>query len=111
MERTYPNEAQALNVAHEAMWLAYSAAGLGFLHDRPGITRDQVIAATFREGEGYADYCFGRMMKTSIRAAGSTVRTDGGKPRGAYQSWAYAYPTYEALLDAAEASLAQAEAA
>lgn len=116
MERKYSNQEEALNVAKEAMWLAWNASGvvgMGVLQDKPGAMRDEVIAQTFRPQsdyakerglplEGSADYVFGRMMKTHFRIKDNVLVYDDGEPRGDYQSWAYAYRTYDALIDAAE---------
>lgn len=115
MERTYSSNEEALNVAKEAMWLAYQASapmGLGFLHERGGESREDVIRATFRPQsdfakkndwpiEGSADYCHGRMMKIILKCKDGTL-TCNDTPRYDYQSWAGKYPTYAALIDAAE---------
>lgn len=105
MKRTYSSNDEALNVAKEAMWLAYQAsspAGLGLLHERGGESRGTVISETFNEaGMGSADYCHGRMMKTHFRIK-EGVLSCNDTPRYDYQSWAYKYPTYAALIDAAE---------
>jgi hypothetical protein len=119
MERKYSNHEEALNVAKEAMWLAWQASGvvgLGILQDKPDAMRDEVIKQTFRPQsdyakqnnlplEGSADYVFGRMMKTHFRIRDNAVEYGSGTPRGDYQSWAYTYKTYDALMDAAELSM------
>lgn len=109
MERTYSSEEEAVNVAKEAMWLAYQAsrpAGLGFLHEKGGESRETVISETFPNDatSGYADYCHGRMMKTSLHVKGEVLSCND-EPHHDYQSWAGKYQTYAALIDAAEASL------
>lgn len=119
MERKYESQEQALNVAKEAMWLAYQASGavgLGVLHERGGEERAKVIEHTARAQSDYAkehklpeevsaDYCFGRMMKIILRCKDGTLSCSDGEPRGDYQSWAGKYPTYAALIDTAEKSL------
>lgn len=116
MDRKYSNHEEALNVAKEAMWLAWQASGvvgMGILQDKPGAMKEEVIKQTFRPQsdyakeknlplEGSADYVFGRMMKTHFRINGDVVSFSNGEPRADYQSWVYTYRTYEALMDAAE---------
>lgn len=119
MERKYGSNEEALAVAKEAMWLAWQASrvvGLGVLQDKPGAQREEVLKQTFRPQsdyakqndlplEGSADYVFGRMMKTHFRIKGNVVSYGDGEPRGDYQSWAYTYRTYDALMDAAETAV------
>ena len=55
----------------------------------------------------YGDYVFGRMFKLSMkfnRTAG-TIQVREEAPRGDYQAWCRAYPTYKALVDAAIVSV------
>ncbi len=111
MERKYESQEQAVNVAKEAMWLAYQASrpmGLGVLHEKGGEPREAVIEATFpaNSDSGHADYVFGRMMKTYFNVTHGII-TCGDNVRGDYQSWAGKYPTSAALIDAAERSLQQ----
>lgn len=119
MERKYGSHEEALNVAQEAMWLAWQASGvvgMGVLQDKPGAQRAEVIAHTFRPQseyakkndlplEGSADYVFGRMMKTHFRIKDNVLSYSDGEPRGDYQSWSYKYRTYDALIDAAETAV------
>ncbi len=113
-------------VAREAFWLAWSAcgspAGMGFLRDNPGATRDQVWAnardkADYpggaaipgfadKPGEVYGDYVFGRMMKLGLKWDADSVEFTDSAPRPDYQSWCRKYPTTEALVRAAIESLA-----
>ena len=126
MERKYGSNEEALAVAKEAMWLAWKASGvvgLGVLQDKPDAQKEAVIAQTFYPQseyakanglplEGSSDYVFGRMMKTHFRIKDNVVSYSGGAPRGDYQSWAWTYRTYDALMDAAEtAVIASAEKA
>lgn len=117
--------ADAESVAREAFWLAWLACGkpmgMGVLQDHPGATKEQVSANVEsrgdypggtamlprKPGELYGDYVFGRMMKLMIGFDdhGVTVRSDAPKPD--YQSWCRKYPTYQALIEAAIASLAK----
>lgn len=116
MERKYGSHEEALEVAKEAMWLAWQASGvvgMGVFQDKPGAQREEVLNHTFRPQseyakkmdlplEGSADYVFGRMMKTHFRIKDNVVSYNDYAPRADYQSWAYTYSTYDALMDAAE---------
>ena len=94
-------------LAKRALWLAFkasSSAGMGILHARQASqqTEDSLFDAHKRsESSVYADYAFGRMMKTDIK-----VDEDGNldihpeKPRHDYQSWASTYPTSKDLIEA-----------
>lgn len=119
MERTYGSHEEAMSVAKEAMWLAYQASGvrgLGVLQDKPDATKEEILKQTCRPRSEYAvkndlphevsaDYVFGRMVKTIFRVKDKTVSFESGTPRGDYQSWAYTYRTYDALMDAAESEV------
>ena len=109
MERTYANQQEAMEVAKEAMWLAYQASvpmGLGFFHVTDKLTKDDIVKETFRdESGGYADYCHGRMMKTHFGIHGPVLSCNDDAS-GDYQSWARRYNnSYSALVDAAEKTI------
>lgn len=100
MERKYTNQAEALEVAKEAMWLAYQASGvvgMGVFQARDSVTKEQLIGDYGLD----ADYAYGRMMKTYLTVKDNTLSCND-TPRSDYQSWARKYPTYAALIDAAE---------
>ena len=122
MEREYGSHEEALNVAKEAVWLAWNACGgpshFGCLQDRgPNQDREKVWDHAYNERD-YAgghkgdstrincDYVMGRMMKLRFAVQGNKL-TDisDGKPRGDYQSWCFEYKTYADLFDAAEAAV------
>jgi hypothetical protein len=105
-------------VAERMMFLAWKACGgttgMGFLQDRGSeMTEKQVIENINRSGDYpvsfnensknqlYADYVFGRMMKTRIGFSSDTVEIPDGKPRPDYQGWSFIYKTYQALVSAA----------
>lgn len=105
MERKYGSQTEAMDVAKEAMWLAYQASrpmGLGFLQEKSGLAKEDIVRET-KVGDHSlsADYCFGRMMKTHF-SVNDGMLTCNDTPHGDYQSWARRYPTYAALIDAAE---------
>lgn len=124
MERNYDSNEAAINVAKEAVWLAWNAshvAGAGFLQDRgPNQDREKVWDHAYNQRD-YAvrngpperincDYVMGRMMKLHFTVKGATITHQDYEPRLDYQSWCRVYPTFAALFDAAEAAL-QKEAA
>lgn len=118
--------ANPAEVAKEAFWLAWQACGgplgMGRLQDNAGADKESVWNCVFnkgdypggnagpgtanRPGDVYGDYVFGRMMKLGIRWDEAGVTVDDHPPRGDYQSWCRKFPTYEALVRAAIASLA-----
>ena len=120
MERKYDSNEAALNVAKEAVWLAWNAcggpAGMGFMQDRgPNQDRDTVWKHaydqrdyTMRHGPAEqvsCDYVMGRMMKLTFTIKDGTIKHNDYEPRRDYQSWCGKYPTFAALFDAAEAAL------
>lgn len=104
-------------VAKRATWLAYEASepvGMGFLQYRTDLTEDTLwdaleIDVTTKDGvvtNGvYIDYGYGRMMKYGITFTLSEVKGRGVTVSPDYQSWCKKYPTYDALIEAAIASL------
>lgn len=110
-------------LARRAFFLAYIACGgplgWGILQAREGVTEDQVWRNVVTNGDyayqprpnsdvnAYGDYVFGRMMKLSIKVETDGVTFPDAKPRSDYQAWCVEYPTYEALIEAARASLEQ----
>lgn len=117
MERQYQSAAQALQVAQEAMWLAWTAAGrpsgMGILQDNPGADKNAVWNRAFNKGDYsgrlgmkphqvYADYVFGRMLKLIFSIKGDTISVPDSEPQCDYQGWCWKYKTYNALFDAAE---------
>ena len=125
MERTYSSKEETLNVAKEAVYLAWQACGgpmhAGFMQDKgPNQDRERVWdhAYNMRDYFGRSpgddparincDYVMGRMMKLRFSVNGNKL-TDisDGIPRGDYQSWCHKYKTYAALFDAAEKTVLQ----
>ena len=108
-------------VAKEALWLAWQAcgspAGMGWLQNRPDATREDVWANAVSSGDYplrladgtpnrvYADYVFGRMMKLPLELGEGFVAVPDSEPRADYQSWCRKYPTYAALVAAADAAV------
>ncbi len=118
MQRKYGNAEQAMNVAKEAVYLAWQACGspmgMGVFQDRgPKQDRDTVWDHAYSERD-YAprqrtdvarvscDYVMGRMMKLSFRVDGDTITHNDYECRHDYQSWCGTYPSFAALFDAAE---------
>jgi hypothetical protein len=118
MERKYGNHEEAIAVAKEAIWLAWTAcggtSGAGFLQDNPDAKKDQVWDRAYNMGDYSgrrvgmkptavnADYVFGRMMKLYFKVEGDSITHDDQEPRRDYQAWCGRYPSYAALFDAAE---------
>ena len=107
-------------LAKEMFWLAWEASrpfGAGMLQDRPDATHDAVWANVSGESatdyclpqggsrEPRADYVFGRMMKMGLSIESDRLSWGEGALRPDYQSWCRKYPTYEALAEAANASI------
>lgn len=107
-------------VARRMMFLAYNAAsvtGMGVFRARQGATEDEVWANVIgrgdyggagpvaKPGRCLADYVYGRMMKLRLEWDAGGVTCPDGDLNYEYQSWAGAYPTYQALFDAAVSDL------
>jgi hypothetical protein len=122
MERKYSNPEEALNVAKEAVYLAWIAcggtSGMGAFQDRGPIQeREKVWDHAYNErdyagghkgqsGSINCDYVMGRMMKLRFVVDGDALKNiSDSTPRGDYQSWCFKYKTYAALFDAAEANV------
>jgi hypothetical protein len=109
MERKYANAEQALNVAKEAMFLAWQACG-GPKQDRETVWdhayNERDYSGGRREGSKHvnADYVMGRMMKLRFKIDGDSIDIPDHEPRRDYQAWCGQYQTYAALFDAAEES-------
>jgi hypothetical protein len=90
---------------------------MGALRDKPQATKDDVfndvvVAGDYpggltrpKEGTISADYVFGRMLRLYWIQKGVTIICNDGIPRRDYQAWCDVYPTYDALLDAAEVNV------
>lgn len=117
MERTIEG-ASGEAVAKRAMWLAWQACGgplgMGFLHDRPNATEDEVwvgargaadyegsVVKQSQAGEAHADYVFGRMMKLSLEYTEDTISFRDEAPTQGYQAWCGVFPSYMSLIEAA----------
>jgi len=102
-----------------ALWLAFEASGArGLGHFHAGVanklTEADLIAhyepTTRKDGTMVVntDYVCGRMVKTDFEVTPEGELTiNPEEPSGAYQSWAYTYPTAAELIAATEDSLAK----
>ena len=116
MERKYGSNEEALNVAKEAIYLAWQAcggtAGMGFMQDRGEQGKDAVWDQAYNQKDYpvrngspesvSADYVFGRMMKLRFAVKDGIIKHDDQAPRSDYQAWCRRYSSYAALFDAAE---------
>lgn len=121
--RMYDTPEQAIEIAKEAFWLAYQAAGgamgMGFFQARGNATKDEIwgnvmgmgdypMPTSAKQGGVWrlrGDYVFGRMLKLNIRLQGATLVVGDDLPRIDYQAWCGEYKTYAALITAAEKAL------
>jgi len=113
----------AKTLAKRILFLAYEAShvmGNGFFQAREAVVEEQVWNNVVTKGDYggfsketkdiYADYVFGRMMKTHFTLKDSTICYDGDdKPRSGYQSWCVKYKTYTKLFQVAIESLGMTE--
>ena len=92
-------------------FLAYTASsvvGMGFLQAVDDMTEDFLVESLDKE-RPYIDYGAGRMMKVGLWLDTDTsAKVYSGEAREGYQSWAWKYPTYEALIEATKKSLGEA---
>ncbi len=116
MKRDYKNKTEVESVLKEVLWLAWNAAGgpagMGFLQDSPGATKEDVwknatglgdyAMPTSHDGRLNADYVFGRMLKLRLEYSDTHIEVPEHEPRSDYQAWCREYPTYAALFDAVE---------
>jgi hypothetical protein len=119
MERKYGSNEEAQNVAKEALWLAWNAAGgpsgMGHFRDKPTAGKDDVWKNATNMGDYpgarpdaervNADYVFGRMLKLRFGIKGNAIDVPDHEPRWDYQAWCGTYKTYAALFDAAESNV------
>lgn len=118
MDRNYGSNEEALNVAKQAVWLAWNAcggtSGYGFMQDRgPNQTPETVWDHAYNERDYHGrrneepasincDYVMGRMMKLYFTVKDKILTHRDGEGRRDYQAWCGKYPTYASLFDAAE---------
>ena len=117
MERKYESNERALEIAKEAIWLAWNAvggpAGSGFLRDNPAAQKEEVWKQAYEMGDysgrgsmekSYvnADYVFGRMLKLRFHIKGDTLQLPDNAPQRDYQGWCHKFKSYEDLFHAAE---------
>ena len=107
MKRKYGSNEEALAVAKEAMWLAWTAAGgpagMGMFRHNPDANKEAVWGRQGLEPSYVnADYVFGRMLKLRFHIRGDTLDIPDDQPCFDYQGWCGKYLTYAALFDAAE---------
>ena len=105
MKFTFKDNAEALSVAKQALFMAYNASnvvGLGVLQEVSGATIDQVWdVASHSPTKLYADYLFGRMMKLGVDILDNKIEVRDGANSQDYQSYARVYPTDKDLFEAA----------
>lgn len=87
--------------------LASDPMGVGYLHHRPGMTKDDIADLEIRGNALHIDYYQGRMVKFGARKT-----PDGWEFMDSisseYESWIRDYADYRALHDAAASALAGA---
>lgn len=126
MFRQYDSEHTTLDVAKEAVWLAWTACkvplGLGIFQDRgPNQDREAVWNHAYNEWdyrdgrkqtvETYVpikidcDYVMGRMMKLRFKIHKNLLIIPDSDVRIDYQAWCYQYKSYLELFNAAEKNL------
>jgi hypothetical protein len=101
-----------IRITSRALFLAYEASevvGMGIYQARDNVTEGDLWSqckSLNRDGSYrvYADYAYGRMMKTSFKITDTTITcSDSVSPD--YQSWCYKYSSYTELIRAAVESL------
>ena len=112
-------------VTKRALYLAWKACGdpvgMRTFQDNPNATEDQVwnnvVARNncasrgfsrrrIKPREGiYGDFVFGRTMHISLQWTDDALELSDSKLRPDLQAWGKVYPTYQALAEAAMASL------
>jgi hypothetical protein len=126
MIRTYKSEQHALDVAKEAVWLAWQACkgplGLGIFQDRgPHQDREAVWnhaynELDYRDGRKQTDetdvpikidcdYVMGRMMKLRFKIHKNMLIIPDSDVRIDYQAWCCQYKSYVELFNTAEKNL------
>lgn len=110
MKKVQVNNPQA--VVKRAAYLAYKASkviGMGVFAAKDNVTEDEVWGIVHMDGNNHisGDYIFGRMIKIRLDYGDDHIKI-AVTPHPGYQSWCTTYPTYEALVDAAVASLTEA---
>jgi hypothetical protein len=95
-----------------ALWLAFQVSrpmGMGFLHSEAASkqTEESLYKAVnpANEDSFYADYVFGRMMKTRFSFEDGVLKINPENPQHDYQSWCGKYMTAADLVKATEESL------
>jgi len=120
MKILIPKGVSPKRVAKRAFFLAWSACGgplgMGWLQNTPNAGEEDVWqniqeAGDYpgrnpvESGKAYADYVFGRMMKLGLKFDRDSVTVQDNAPTRDYQAWCCRYTTYEALVEAALASI------
>ena len=117
-----PENLTAEQIVKRAMFLAYEASsvfGMGAFQAVDDVNEEQVWERMYnrgdypggntdkgnRPGNVYADYVFGRMMKTGFSWNDTKIDVNDTKPRIDYQSWSLKYEKYSDLIEAAIKSL------
>ena len=103
-------------VVAQAFYLAWKAcggpAGLGFLQDKPQASKEDVMSnircngdypgdKINSSGKLFADYVFGRMLKTLLEYTEDSVIFSDSKPHPEYQGWARTFSSFEELVKTA----------
>lgn len=101
------------------MFLAYNSSqvfGMGFCRQRDNVTEDDVFNNILNRGDYpsafnlpvtglYADYVFGRMMKTRFETKHDKIVVLNEKLHPDFQSWCRAYRSYNELFNKAAKEL------
>jgi hypothetical protein len=107
----------AETLAKRIMFTAWKACGgpfgMGFLQDRGSSIPEEDVIKNIQTrgdypgcrkqeiGKMYADYVFGRMMKTTIHFSNGEIEVTPDDPQPDYQGWMRVYSSVQELVDAA----------
>jgi hypothetical protein len=95
------------------VWVAFKSSvpvGMGFLHHEVAMSKTEKTVVDFNSVKTnedgsinfYADYLYGRMMKTGFQVtADGTVKVSPEIPRLDYQSWAKRYENATEMIECA----------
>ena len=111
MIKFYAEPEQLYNLFRNA-FLASKPTGMGKLHysDNHDLTKREFLGMLLKKGGYSADYVKGRMVKLYVSEEGegwvfNRNCNSEHSPKDDYQSWAYKYPTWQALLASVDIQL------